>query len=97
MSQPHKPSMSSINTASINANYYQMETAIHDLGRERFDQSTAEVGDRDAALFASQPVSVRKGRAPRGLEAQVFAWNTMKYTTEDRDNLAEMKVSTPDC
>lgn len=73
--------------------YYDTTTAILDLGRERFDQDVAAVGDRDTALhtYHRQPVTIAKGRAPKGMEAQVFAWNAMQYTTEDKDEKEEAK------
>jgi hypothetical protein len=76
---------------SHNPNFFHSSTELADLGRERFDHDTAEITDRDAALFAHQPVIVPKGKAPRGLENQVFAWNTFKYTTEERDDREELK------
>jgi hypothetical protein len=66
-------------------------TELADLGRLRFDHDTAQATDRDAALFSHQPVTVRQGRAPKGLEGQVFAWNTFKFTTEERDEKEELK------
>jgi hypothetical protein len=78
-------------TPNHNPNFFHSSTELADLGRERFDHDTAEITDRDAALFADQPVNVRKGKAPRGLENQVFAWTTFKYTTEERDDREELK------
>ncbi|KAF1913070.1 hypothetical protein BDU57DRAFT_419958, partial [Ampelomyces quisqualis] len=64
---------------------------LADLGRARFDHDTALATDRDAALQLNVPVAVRQGRAPKGLENQVFAWNAFKYTTEERDGREELK------
>ncbi|KAH6039677.1 hypothetical protein HBI54_158540 [Parastagonospora nodorum] len=64
---------------------------LHDLGQARYDHDIAQATDRDAALFTQGPVTVRQGRAPAGLENQVFAWNTFKYTTEERDDREELK------
>jgi hypothetical protein len=77
--------------ASSSRTIFRSSTEVADLGRERFDHDTAEITDRDAALFSQQPVNVRQGRAPRGLENQVFAWNTFKYTTDERDDREELK------
>lgn len=87
-------SLTSLGRNTTNDNeteYFETETAIHDLGRERFDHDVAAIGDRDTAFFASGPVNVAKGRAPMGMERQVFAWNTMHYTTEDKDDKEELK------
>lgn|SRR4051812_23572617 len=71
--------------------YYDTQTYLHDLGRERFDQDVAAITDRDISLYSHAPTAVAKGRAPKGLEQQVFAWNTMQYTTEDKDEKEEKK------
>ncbi|KAF2034228.1 hypothetical protein EK21DRAFT_49632, partial [Setomelanomma holmii] len=71
--------------------FFHSSTELADLGRARFDHDTAEATNRDAALFSAAPVAVRQGRAPKGLEDQVFAWNTFKYTTEERDDREELK------
>ncbi|KAF2245454.1 hypothetical protein BU26DRAFT_532985 [Trematosphaeria pertusa] len=71
--------------------FYAFTTELADLGRERFDHDTAAIGDRDFAFYATAPVNVRQGRAPQGLESQVFAWNTFQYTTEERDDREELK------
>jgi hypothetical protein len=76
---------------TTNPNFFHSSTELADLGRARFDHDTAEITDRDASLFSAQPVTVRQGRAPRGLENQVFAWNTFKYTTDERDDREELK------
>jgi hypothetical protein len=47
--------------------------------------------DRDFALYSQQPVMVRAGRAPKGLENKVFEWNTFKYTTEEKNSREELK------
>ncbi|KAH7071851.1 hypothetical protein BKA63DRAFT_554766 [Paraphoma chrysanthemicola] len=71
--------------------FFHSATELADLGRARFDHDTALATDRDIALQIGGPVTVRQGRAPRGLEDQVFAWNTFKYTTEERDDREELK------
>jgi hypothetical protein len=76
---------------TTNPTFFHSSTELADLGRARFDHDTAEITDRDASLFSAQPVTVRQGRAPRGLENQVFAWNTFKYTTDERDDREELK------
>jgi hypothetical protein len=85
--------MSDPNSTSptVERTFFHSTTELADLGRDRFDHDTAEITDRDAALFSHQPVTVRQGRAPKGLENQVFAWNTFKYTTEDRNDREELK------
>ena len=85
------PNYTNNGASSTNATYFHGSVELADLGRERFDQDTAEATDRDYALNSSQPVIARAGRAPRGLETQVFAWNTFKYTTEERDDREELK------
>lgn len=37
------------------------------------------------------PVFVRQGRAPAGMEQQVFAWSTFQYETDERDDREERK------
>ncbi|KAF2261289.1 hypothetical protein CC78DRAFT_583834 [Lojkania enalia] len=76
---------------SNNPNYYSPDIEIADLGAERFDQDVAAIGDRDHAFFATGSVNVAKGRAPKGLESQVFAWNQFAFVDEDKDVVAEMK------
>lgn len=71
--------------------FFHSSTELADLGQARFDHDTAEATDRDASLFTHQPVTIRQGRAPKGLENAVFAWNTFKYTTEERDDREELK------
>lgn len=82
--------MSSTPNASTNP-YFTPTTELADLGLARADYSTAAAGDRDAALHADQPITVTAGRAPRGLETQVHAWNTFQYTTEERDDREDLK------
>ncbi|KAF2014310.1 hypothetical protein BU24DRAFT_492970 [Aaosphaeria arxii CBS 175.79] len=65
--------------------------ALHDLGNTRFDHDTAAIGDRDSAFFANRPIHVAKGVAPKGLEAVVFSWHALQYTTEDKDEKEELK------
>ncbi|KAJ4354168.1 uncharacterized protein N0V89_005901 [Didymosphaeria variabile] len=62
-----------------------------DLGQERYDQDTAAIGDRDDALYANGPVLVRQGRAPAGMEQQIFAWSAFQYETEERNSREELK------
>ena len=61
------------------------------MGAARFDHDTAAVGNKDYALNSYSPVTVQSGRAPKGLENQVFAWNTFQYTTAERDEREEKK------
>ncbi|KAF2623254.1 hypothetical protein BU25DRAFT_180617 [Macroventuria anomochaeta] len=73
--------------------YFASSTELADLGAARFDHDTAAVGDKDFALtsYSHAPVTVQAGRAPKGLENQVFAWNTFQYTTSERDEKEEKK------
>lgn len=71
--------------------FYASTTELADLGRDRFDHDTAAIGDRDDALFVGGPVNIRQGRAAAGMDAQVFAWNTFQYETEDRNEREELK------
>jgi len=72
--------------------YFTSSTELADLGSARFDHDTAAIGDRDFSLRTTHtPVSVPTGRAPKGLEGQVFAWNTFQYTTAERDEKEEKK------
>ncbi|KAJ4405197.1 hypothetical protein N0V91_005355 [Didymella pomorum] len=73
--------------------YFASSTELADLGAARFDHDTAAVGDKDYALnsYNQAPVTVQAGRAPKGLENQVFAWNTFQYTTAERDEKEERK------
>lgn len=71
--------------------FFHGSTELADLGRERFDHDTAAIDNRDFALYAQQPVDVKAGRAPAGLECKVFEWHTFQYTTEERDNREELK------
>ncbi|KAJ8117210.1 hypothetical protein OPT61_g1541 [Boeremia exigua] len=73
--------------------FYATSTELADLGAARFDHDTAAVGDKDYALtgHSHQPVTVQAGRAPKGLEGQVFAWNTFQYTTTERNEKEEKK------
>jgi hypothetical protein len=72
--------------------YFTTSIEIADLGAARFDHDVAAVGDRDYALNRpGQHVAVQAGRAPKGLESQVFAWNTFVYTTEERNEKEEKK------
>lgn len=72
--------------------YFTTSIEIADLGAARFDQDVAAVGDRDYSLTRpGQQVAVQAGRAPKGLESQVFAWNTFHYTTEERNEKEELK------
>tara|TARA_R110002003_G_scaffold296_2_gene18599 strand:+ start:12217 stop:12750 length:534 start_codon:yes stop_codon:yes gene_type:complete len=85
------PSPSPSPSPSPTSTFFHLSTELADLGRARFDHDTAQATDRDASLFAGAPVTVRQGRAPKGLEDQVFAWNTFKYTTAERDDREELK------
>lgn len=91
-----------------NANpIYHASTELADLGSARFDHDTAAISDRDFSLRAPQHKNAHnsssatdprallllsQARAPQGLESQVFAWNTFQYTTEERDDRAELKA-----
>jgi hypothetical protein len=79
------------NGTSQKASFYHNSVELFDLGATRFDQDTAAVGDRDFALHTYQPVIARAGRAPRGLESQVHAWNTFQYTTDEVNEREELK------
>jgi hypothetical protein len=72
--------------------YFTTSIEIADLGAARFDHDVAAVGDRDYALNRpGQHVAVQAGRAPRGLESQVFAWNTFQYMDGERNEKEEKK------
>jgi hypothetical protein len=79
------------NTNGCHDGDYYATTELADLGRDRFDHDTAAIGDRDDALFVGGPVTIRQGRATAGMDAQVFAWNTFQYETEDRNEREELK------
>ncbi|ORY18926.1 hypothetical protein BCR34DRAFT_453578, partial [Clohesyomyces aquaticus] len=64
---------------------------LADLGQSRYDQDVAAVGDRDHAFFAAEPLHVARGRAPKGLEAQVFAWNLLQHDAGEKDDREELK------
>ncbi|KAF2789380.1 hypothetical protein K505DRAFT_193653, partial [Melanomma pulvis-pyrius CBS 109.77] len=69
-------------------------TEILDLGRDRFDHDTAAIGDRDTALHRTPgTVKVAKGRAPPGLEPQVFAWNSLQYMAAEENAKEALKGS----
>jgi hypothetical protein len=70
-------------TAADDDNFY--DTSLYDLGNERYELAVADASDRDHAIMAQAPIHVAAGRAPQGLEQQVFAWNTLQYTDEDKD------------
>lgn len=71
---------------------FDPSTELADLGITRFDDATAAIdARRDFALTSSTTVTVRSGRAPKGREGEVFAWNTFQYTTEERDDREELK------
>lgn len=78
-------------SSTDNAKYFASSTELADLGAARFDHDTAAIGDKDYALNSYAPVTVHSGHAPRGLEAQAFAWNTFQYTTNERDEKEEKK------
>ena len=65
------------------------DTSYADLGTSRYNTTVAAPDQKDLALRINAPVNVKQGRAPRGLEAQVFAWNTFELVTEDVDEDAE--------
>ncbi|KNG49999.1 hypothetical protein DDE82_005172 [Stemphylium lycopersici] len=90
-SNPHTNGTDTTTTASAPATYYDHSVELFDLGRERFDQDTAGITDRDYSLLGTQPVVARAGRAPRGLESQVHAWNTFQFTTDEGDGREELK------
>ena len=91
MANTHSTTNGASSTTANQATFLQHSTELADLGRERFDYDTAAIGDRDFALHCHQPVIVRSGCAPKGFESQVFAWNTFQYTTEERNDLEELK------
>ncbi|KAF2187878.1 hypothetical protein K469DRAFT_748727 [Zopfia rhizophila CBS 207.26] len=68
------------------------DTSLADLGKARFDHDVAAIDNRrDTAFFSNKPVHLAQGRAPKGLEAAVFAWNTLQFTTDDKDGVTELK------
>lgn len=74
--------------------HFDPNTELLDLGRTRFDTETAAPSDRDTALARPglhTALLPRVGHAPRGLEAQVHAWNTFQYTTDEMDVKEELK------
>jgi hypothetical protein len=74
---------------------YSQATELADLGALRLDHDTAAPGDRDYALLHPSGAAhtvVTAGRAPRGLESQVFAWNAFKFTTEERSARDDAKA-----
>jgi hypothetical protein len=87
---------------------YSSATELADLGTLRLDHDTAAPSDRDYALLKARgkpntntnttattttaSVVVAAGRAPRGLESQVFAWNAFRYTTDERSARDEAKA-----
>lgn len=71
--------------------HFTTSTELADLGAARFDHDTAAIGDKDYALNTHGPVTVPSGRAPKGLETQVFDWNTFQFTTSERDEKEEKK------
>jgi hypothetical protein len=88
---PSSTMSASNNTSNAQSNFFHSSTELADLGRERFDHDTAQITDRDASLHSNARVTVRQGRAPRGLENKVFAWTTFQYTTDQRDDREELK------
>ncbi|KAF1976538.1 hypothetical protein BU23DRAFT_528213 [Bimuria novae-zelandiae CBS 107.79] len=79
------------NNSKDNTNNNATSNEFADLGRARYDQDTAAVGDRDDALYANGPVLVRQGRAPAGMEQQIFAWSTFQFETDERNEREELK------
>ncbi|KAF2199185.1 hypothetical protein GQ43DRAFT_335462, partial [Delitschia confertaspora ATCC 74209] len=67
------------------------DTSLADLGLARFNEDVAAVDRADHALHVRHPITVAQGRAPPGLEAQVFAWNAFTLIHDDRDAVAEAK------
>ncbi|RMZ70069.1 1114670KZM18619.1 methyltransferase [Pyrenophora seminiperda CCB06] len=78
-----------VTISSETARRHQVELA--DLGRDRFDQDVAAIGDRDYALTVHRPIVAPTGRAPRGMESAVHAWTTFQYTTEEVNAREELK------
>ena len=78
-------------TENINTSY-NPATDLADLGGVRFDQDTAAISSRDTALVRGGPVPIHKGRVAAGMDAQVFAWNTYQFNTEDRNERDELKA-----
>ena len=71
---------------------FASSTEIMDLGRERFDKDVAAANDRDTSLYyAPGTVRLQQGRAPKGMESKVWAWTTMQYTDEEKNEKEEMK------
>ncbi|KAH6867956.1 hypothetical protein BKA58DRAFT_402377 [Alternaria rosae] len=91
MSTSNNHAVSNGNSTPKEPTFYHNSAELFDLGITRFDQDTAAIGDRDFALHAQGPVLARAGRAPRGLESQVHAWNTFQYTTEEVNEREELK------
>ncbi|KAL1795976.1 hypothetical protein ACET3X_006200 [Alternaria dauci] len=79
------------NGTAQEASSYHNPVELADLGTARFDQATAASGDRDFALRVNQPIIIPTGSAPRGLESQAHAWKTFLYTTDEVNNLEELK------
>ncbi|EFQ91268.1 hypothetical protein CFE70_003818 [Pyrenophora teres f. teres 0-1] len=77
--------------SSENIKFYHNSVELADLGRARFDQDVAAIGDRDVALMTHGPVLAPAGRAPRGMESAVHAWNTFQYTTDEVNAREELK------
>lgn len=79
--------------STSNQNCFNSSAELADLGTARFDHDTAAIGDKDYALttHSHTPITVQAGRAPKGLESQVFAWNTFQYTTDERNEKEEKK------
>lgn len=74
--------------------YYTPTTELADLGPARFNHDTAAIDAKDYSLtnpHGNHSITVQPGRAPKGLESQVFAWNTFQFTTGDRDVKEEKK------
>ncbi|KAA8611721.1 hypothetical protein PtrSN002B_008435 [Pyrenophora tritici-repentis] len=90
-SNPNPTNGTNGTTSSENAKYYHNSVELADLGRARFDQDVAAIGDRDVALMTHGPVLAPIGRAPRGMESAVHAWNTFQYTTDEVNEREELK------
>jgi hypothetical protein len=64
---------------------------LDDLGQARADADTAAIGDKDYALRNAIETHVRRPKPAKGHEATIFAWNSLQYTTEDRNLQEEAK------
>lgn len=88
---PHNNNQHQIGNGQFDMLSQTQVNEINDLGRARYDQDTAAVGDRDSALLHGGPVHIHRGRATAGLDARAFAWNTFEYDDMDRNEREELK------